>query len=291
MTNKLFIDRKDAKRLRNVNGLSQISIDLKPRRCDSDVYINQKIDVTKLVEYVEKRKKDGIEISYFHAFVTALGKLLYHREKLNYFVANRHIYKHNDIIISFVAKVTFDDKSEELMILIPINPNDNIISISSKVREKVSILRNGKTSKAGANKAIDTLGKLPNIIRVPLIGAFKWCDKKGILPSSLIQDNIYYSSMIVSNLGSIKCGAIYHNINDFGTCSSLATMGEIKDEIVIIDGKQEIRKICEFGVNIDERIADGYYFAKSIKVLQNLLNNPKLLEDRIDEKIEDVEIR
>lgn len=291
MSNKLFIDRKDAKRLRNVNGLSQISIDLKPRRCDSDVYINQKIDVTKLVEYVEKRKKDGIEISYFHAFVTALGKLLYHREKLNYFVANRHIYKHNDIIISFVAKVTFDDKSEELMILIPISPNDNIISISNKVREKVSILRNGKTNKAGANKAIDTLGKLPNILRVPLIGAFKWCDKKGILPSSLIQDNIYYSSMIVSNLGSIKCGAIYHNINDFGTCSSLATMGEIKDEMVIIDGKQEIRKICEFGVNIDERIADGYYFVKSIKVLQNLLDNPKLLEDRIDEKIEDVEIR
>ncbi len=291
MSNKLFIDRKDAKRLRNVNGLSQISIDLKPRRCDSDVYINQKIDVTKLVEYVEKRKKDGIEISYFHAFVTALGKLLYHREKLNYFVANRHIYKHNDIIISFVAKVTFDDKSEELMILIPISPNDNIISISNKVREKVSILRNGKTNKAGANKAIDTLGKLPNILRVPLIGAFKWCDKKGILPSSLIQDNIYYSSMIVSNLGSIKCGAIYHNINDFGTCSSLATMGEIKDEMVIIDGKQEIKKICEFGVNIDERIADGYYFVKSIKVLQNLLDNPKLLEDRIDEKIEDVEIR
>lgn len=291
MSNKLFIDRKDAKRLRNVNGLSQISIDLKPRRCDSDVYINQKIDVTKLVEYIEKRKKDGIEISYFHAFVTALGKLLYHREKLNYFVANRHIYKHNDIIISFVAKVTFDDKSEELMILIPISPNDNIISISNKVREKVSILRNGKTNKAGANKAIDTLGKLPNILRVPLIGAFKWCDKKGILPSSLIQDNIYYSSMIVSNLGSIKCGAIYHNINDFGTCSSLATMGEIKDEMVIIDGKQEIKKICEFGVNIDERIADGYYFVKSIKVLQNLLDNPKLLEDRIDEKIEDVEIR
>ena len=39
---KLFIDRKDGKRVENVSGLSQISIDLKPRRCDSDVYINQK---------------------------------------------------------------------------------------------------------------------------------------------------------------------------------------------------------------------------------------------------------
>ena len=51
---KLFIDRKDGKRVENVSGLSQISIDLKPRRCDSDVYINQKVDVTNLVEYINK---------------------------------------------------------------------------------------------------------------------------------------------------------------------------------------------------------------------------------------------
>ena len=112
---KLFIDRKDGKRVENVSGLSQISIDLKPRRCDSDVYINQKVDVTNLVEYINKRKSDGIELSYFHAFVTALGKVIYNREKLNYFVANRHIYKHNDLTISFVAKLEFTDKSEEII--------------------------------------------------------------------------------------------------------------------------------------------------------------------------------
>lgn len=288
---KLFIDRKDGKRVENVSGLSQISIDLKPRRCDSDVYINQKIDVTNLVKYINKRKSDGIELSYFHAFVTALGKVVYNREKLNYFVANRHIYKHNDLIISFVAKLEFTDKSEEIMVILPIKENDNIISLSNKIREKVSVIRHGNEEKAGANKAIDILGKLPNILRVPIVGIFKWCDRHGVLPSSLTKDNIYYSSMIVSNLGSIKCGAIYHNINDFGTCSTLATMGEIKDEVVVINGKKEIRKIVEFGVNIDERIADGYYFTKSIKLLEYILNNPKLLEDNINEKIENVEIR
>jgi hypothetical protein len=59
----------------------------------------------------------------------------------------------------------------------------------------------------------------------------------------------------------------------------------------VINGKEEIRKIVEFGVNIDERIADGYYFTKSIKLLEYILNNPKLLEDNINEKIENVEIR
>ena len=288
---KLFHDRSYAKRINNISGLSQISIDLKPRRCDSDVYINQKIDVTNLADYIEEKKDKGIELTYFHAFVTAIGKLIYNRKYLNRFVSNRHIYEHNEIIISFVAKLDFDDKSEEVMILVPISPNDNIISISNKIREKIKKIRSGNNKDEGANKAIQILGKLPNIVRVPIVGLLKWCDKKGFLPKGLIKDNIYYSSIIVSNLGSIKCGAIYHNINDFGACSSLATMGEIKDELCIVDGKQVVKKICEFGVNIDERIADGYYFAKSIKLLESFLDNPKILEDRIDEKIENVEIR
>ena len=288
---KLFHDRSYAKRINNISGLSQISIDLKPRRCDSDVYINQKIDVTNLADYIEEKKDKGIELTYFHAFVTAIGKLIYNRKYLNRFVSNRHIYEHNEIIISFVAKLDFDDKSEEVMILVPISPNDNIISISNKIREKIKKIRSGNNKDEGANKAIQILGKLPNIVRVPIVGLLKWCDKKGFLPKGLIKDNIYYSSIIVSNLGSIKCGAIYHNINDFGACSSLATMGEIKDELCIVDDKQVVKKICEFGVNIDERIADGYYFAKSIKLLESFLDNPKILEDRIDEKIENVEIR
>jgi pyruvate/2-oxoglutarate dehydrogenase complex dihydrolipoamide acyltransferase (E2) component len=97
--------------------------------------------------------------------------------------------------------------------------------------------------------------------------------------------------MIVSNLGSIKCGAIYHNITNFGTCSSLATFGEIKDEIVIIDGKEQVRKICEFGINIDERVADGFYFAKCIKMCQHVFDHPEMLEDKVGEKFDIGSIR
>ena len=169
-----------------------------------------------------------------------------------------------------------------------------IITLGDKIRKKIDSFRSAKTgkiNKAGANSAIDTLGKLPNILRVPIVGMFKWCDKKGILPSSLCQDNLYYSTMILSNLGSIGCGAIHHNITDFGNSSSLLTMGEIRDEEVIIDGKKEVRKMCEWGMNFDERIADGYYFAKSADLLQYLLSNPEEREKPANEKINLEEIR
>lgn len=282
---------RNAKRIKNLKGMEQILIDLKPDRCDSDVFINQKMDVTNLVKYVEDKKKKGYEISYFHAFVTAIAKTFYNRPKLNRFVQNRHLFEHNDVVISFVAKVSFDDKSEEIMIMIPVDKNDNIETISKKVKDKVDSTRNKTSKKEGANSAIDTLGKLPNILRVPIVGLLKWCDKKGILPKSLVKDNLYYSSIIVSNLGSIKCGAIYHNITNFGTCSSLATMGEIKLEEVFINGKKEKRSICEFGINFDERIADGYYFSKSVRLLQYIFDNPNILEESADKKINVEEIR
>lgn len=280
-----FGDRKYAKRVRNMSGLAQICIDLKPNRSVSDVYINQKMDLTNLCKYIDKKKKDGQNVTFFHAFVTGIGKLFYNRPYLNRFVSNRHLYEHNDVSIAFVAKVSFDDKAEEMMIITKIDPKDNLETISKKIKGQVDNIRNNKSNKQGANAAIDTLGKLPNIFRIPVIGLFKWCDKKGILPESLVQDNIYYSSMILSNLGSIHCGAIMHNITDFGNSSGLATMGEIKEEEVIVDGKKQIKKLCEFGVNLDERIADGFYFAKSLQMLQYIFDNPELLEDNASEKI------
>ena len=277
---------RNAKRVKDIHGMEQIMIDLKPHRCDSFVYSQIDLDVTELAKYLDKKKKDGEHITFFHAFVMALGKVIYNREKLNRFVQNRHVYEHNDVVVSFVAKVAFEDKAEEMMIMVPIHENDNIHTISKFISDKVNGIRGGKVKKEGANDAIDTLGKLPNIIRVPLVGILKWCDDKGILPKSLVTDNLYYSSTIVSNLGSIKSNSIHHNLTNFGTCSSLATMGEIRDKEVILDnGKKELRKICDWGIAFDERVADGFYLIQSMKMLQYIFNHPETLEDNANKVI------
>lgn len=280
--------RKDfARRVKDFNGMNQIMIDLKPQRCVSDVYINMKMDMTKLIKYLDKKKKEGEHITLFHAIVTAIGKVFYNRPYLNRFVQDRHIFEHKYVDISFVAKVSFDDTSEEMMIIIRVDEEDTLETISKKIYDKVHRIRNNteKVEKNGANGIIDVLAKLPNIVRIPIVGILKFMDRKGILPNSICEDNLYYSSIIISNLGTLKSNAIFHNITDFGNASGLATIGEIKDEEVLIDGKKEIRKRCEFGINLDERIADGYYFVKSVHMLQYIFDNPELLEDKANTPI------
>ena len=275
-------DRKDAKRVQ-LPGLMQCCIDLKPGRMENEVYINRKMDVTELVDFLEKKKAEGIKYTFFQALITAVGKVMYSRPKMNRFITNRHLYEHNEVLISFVAKMTLDDKSEELMLTVPIAPEDNMVSIADKVAKTVENLRGENVEKKGANSAIDVLGKLPNILRIPIFGVVKLLDKFGWLPSELMKNNIYFSSIIVSNLGSIRCGAIYHNLANFGSCSSLASFGEIiAEKFLRPDGTEGVRKVCEFGITLDERIADGFYFAKSAQMVEYILRHPELLSERVD---------
>ena len=277
--------RINSKRIK-MGGMSQLLIDLKPRRCDADVFINSPIDVTNLVEYIDKRKKDGDKITYFHAFLLALAKTIYNRPKLNRYIKNRHMYEHTNIVISFVAKVEFNDDSEEVMLLIEVSPDDNIDTIAKKISDKIEKLRSKKMEMKGANGVLDTLGKLPNIIRVPLVGLFKWIDDKGILPKGLQEDNLYFATAIVTDIGSLKSDSIYHNNTNFGTASSITAIGEIRDDIKVVNGKSKIYKSCKFGINFDERVADGYYMIKAFKILEHILENPTLLEGNANDKIE-----
>lgn len=276
-------NRRDAKIVRNVDPMHKILLHLKPNRCDSDVYINQKMDVTELVKYIEEKKIKDKELTYFHAFVTLIGKTIYNRPLLNRFVINKTQYDRKDVSIGFVAKVDYNDESKEMMSLIKIDKDDNLDKLKDKLKKSVSKIR--KDEKSSTNGIVSIVGKLPKFILNIIVSIVKFMDRHDLLPNSLIEENIYFSSVLVSNLGSIKSGAIYHNLTDFGTNSILCTIGEIKDELVLINGKQEIRKMCEFGINIDERIADGVYFVKSVKLMQDILNNPKSLEEKVSEKV------
>ena len=281
-------DRRDGKRVKNIDGMHVLMPYLKPNRCDSDVYINYKLDVTELVKYVEKKKKENPDtrLTFFHVFVTAIGKVMYNRPLLNRFVVNKQYYDRNNISISFVAKGEFTDESKEFMSTIFIEENDTLDTVREKLTNKVTKVR--KSSNNSTDKAVDLVGKLPKIIRDIAMGIFLFMDKHDLLPKSLCEDNIYYSSVLVSNIGSLGCGAIYHNLTDFGTNSILVTIGNIhKEQIINKEGKKEIRDICEFGINLDERIADGFYFIKSIQLLEEIFNNPEKLEETANSKIKD----
>ena len=283
---KSFRDRRDAKWIK-MPAMLRLMTYLKDRQ-EAYVYINRKFDVTDLVKYMKEKKKDNKDLTYFHAFSIAIAKVVYNRPKLNRYIINHNCYQRNDIILTFTAKVDYSDDAKEVMSLIKVDPKDNIFTISDKIKGKVDSFRKKKLQNS-TDDSLDSLDKLPNwLLKFFVAPIFKWMDRHDLLPNSLNNDLIYNSTVILSNLGSIKCGAIHHNITNFGTNSIILTIGDIhKEQVVMPNGKVEIRDIVEFGINLDERIADGVYFSKSVNMLDYIMRNPETLERDASERIEE----
>ena len=269
-------DRKDAYVDKSIHSMNNILIDFVPKRNDGAVYMNTKVDVTEFCNFIDSLKKEHPGITYFHGMSFIIGKAIYSKPLLNRFIANRTCYIHKDVSIAFTAKTEFKDDAIEYLTVQKIEPEENVIDLSNKLKKKVDAIRNSK-SEGGANDLIDKIGLATKPIRRIVTGFVMWLDRHGWLPKSIIDGNLYYSSCIVSNIGTFKVGAIYHHLTDFGTASALITFGEIKEE-----GK---KKYMEIGYTIDERIADGFYLCKSVRLMEYMYHHPELLLEPASKKV------
>jgi pyruvate/2-oxoglutarate dehydrogenase complex dihydrolipoamide acyltransferase (E2) component len=83
---------------------------------------------------------------------------------------------------------------------------------------------------------------------------------------------------MVSNLGSLGLDGALHHLYEQGTCSINATLGRVRREVVVRDdGRIETPLVAPMTFAIDERVADGFYFARSVDLLATYLQDPDRL--------------
>lgn len=284
-------DRKDARRLRNIDSMHAFMPYLLPNRTDNEAVLSDFADVTKLEQYIAEKNATSPEFKYtvFHAVLAALAKTIYLRPKMNYFYQGHRLYERNDIIFSFTAKRKFEDSSEEALAVLKIDKESEespMDQMYNKVKKFVTKIRKkGETD--GATDIIGTLCKLPRPLLKFVVWVLRKLDYYGIMPTSISKEDPYYSTVYVTNLGSIKATASYHHLANWGTNSIFVIIGEMKlKQTTDKEGNVSVKKMMPLGITIDERIADGFYFAKSFKIFKHLIENPELLDRPLQEEID-----
>ena len=92
---------------------------------------------------------------------------------------------------------------------------------------------------------------------------------------------------MLTNLGSIGLHAGYHHLTNWGTTSVFCVIGQIKKRpFYDDDGTVHMKDSVDIGLTIDERLADGYYYSRTIQLLKKLLENPELLEKPLSEEVD-----
>ena len=282
---KRWGDRRDG-HLVKTPGLQAVMGYILPKRTDCEVYLNDKIDVTDLLKYLEVKNADGraSKVTMFQCFAFSVAKMVHERPLMNRFVQGYRTYERNEISIAFVARRRFIDEAEEaLMFLVP-NDEDNIDSVSRRINGEVKEVRKSEHSTGGIDEVIDKFAALPRLVLIPVMRLIRILDFWGVNPKALTDGDPNYSSVFLSNLGSVHCPAVYHHLNNYGTNSIMITVGEMhKEEVFMEDGSRQVRDIVEIGATLDERIADGFYFARSLKLVKHIFAHPELLDRPIAE--------
>ena len=282
------MSRSDATYLKDIDGMHFIMPFLLPNRCDNQAYFTFQIDLTKLNEYVKKKNESNPDYKYnlFQCVVTAVLKIITLRSKLSIFIHDKRMYKRNEVSAAFTVKQEFKDDGGEVLCFIHSKPEWNIDDVHDELRRQLLKLKD-RTYKDESSGFMDKFNALPKFISRPLMDLVCWLEKVNLIPKALIETDPYHSSVVLANLGSIGLPDGYHHLTNWGTTSMFIVIGKAgrmpfyeNDEVIFRDG-------VKLGMTIDERIADGYYFSKSIKMLQLILEEPELLDRPLNEKLSD----
>ena len=267
-------DRYDGWRLRNVDPMFSVAPFILKSRVDSQVLFEIKVPIDKIETFIRNHKEDIPDLSIMHVFMASLVRLMSQRPNLNRFVIWHKIFARNHVNFSIAIKRSMSDIGEETIIKPYFLPTDTIREIVSKTNIELQ-----NTLKGSLDISTDNLSKifgfLPDFLLRSVVFLFSCLDKIGLMPKIFNHASPFHASFFLTNLGSIGIESIYHHLYEFGTCSMFVAMGKkTKETVIEKNGGVKIQKSILLKFVLDERICDGFYYARSMGMLEKILSDP-----------------
>jgi len=277
-------DRKDATLIRDIDAMHFVMGNVYINRTDNEAYISETIETAPLLKWIEGHKDEELKYTMFHLIVAASLKLLVVKPKLNRFISNRNYYQRNETAASFVVKRQFTEEAKEGMAVVRAEKDDTVFTIHEKIKKQIIPCKQGKNSHT--ENDMDLFLKMPRFLSRAILDIVRKWDERGWLPLSMLEGDANHTSVFITNLGSIGLNCGYHHLSNYGNSSIFLVIGKkhmapFYDEV----GNVTMKEVIDLGLTVDERIADGYYYAQSVKILKKLLENPELLEKPFEEEV------
>ena len=276
--------RKDGRRIKTMQPMYQVAAHIMHPRNDAMNMIRVDIPAEPIQEYLNRKRKEGKRYSHLAVYIAAIVRTIAEYPILNRFVVNKKIYARNEIAIGMV--VLKPGQAEGTMNKMYFEPTNTLDEVEKIIEDYVD-----ENRKIGdTNKTDDLIRKLlaiPGLLRFGVC-MFKWLDKHGLLPKSIIQASPFHCTMTVTNLGSIGTNYIYHHVYNFGTTSLLLAYGNAVYMPKKKKDGMDFEKVIPVGVVMDERIADGCQYAIAFQHMQRYLKHPELLEVPPETVVEDI---
>jgi hypothetical protein len=264
--------RPDGTWLKDTPKFRQMMFHLMPTANVSYVLFDSYVEVDDLLEYLEKaREKFDVDLTHCAVAAYAIGFM--EVPKMNRFVAGRRLYQRNGVHITFSMKrKQLDRKSDVVLQKLQCFEHETFREFTERVNESINYQRSGEETYT--DKELDLFTSMPRPLLAITMKAAKLLNYYNLLPESFIENDDMFTSGVLANLGSLKMGAGYHHLYEWGTCPLFMMLGQVEEQPVVRDGEITTRKILPIRYNYDERIDDGLNARFGIESVKRALENP-----------------
>ena len=284
-----FGDRKDGRLLRSLPAYTTFTPYIMATRNDALNFYEESMEVTEVDRRLRRLRVDGYKgIGILHFMIAAYLRLVSMLPGLNRYVAGRRIYAANDITVVMTIKRALTIDATETSIKVHFEPTDTIFDVYRKMNEKIEEVKASEEHNNTEDVA-EALSRLPRFILRFVIAVLRMMDYFGWLPESLVEASPFHGSLIVTDLGSLRIKPVFHHIYNFGTLPVFIAFGA-KHHVYELDrhGNMVDRKYVDCKFTIDERTADGHYWAQAFQAWRYIFQHPEILEQPPTRIVEDV---
>ena len=288
-TRRRFGDRKEGRRLRTITPLMAFTPFIMIDRSDACNQFAGAVEISETDRWLRAKRAEGYKgLGMVHLFIAAYIRVLCHLPGLNRFVSGQRVYARNTITINMMVKRGITVDSEETCAKVDFELTDTIYDVYRKMNDAVEEIRSSDDS--GTEKAARIFMSAPRLLLKLAVKLIKLADYFDWLPMSLLRVSPFHGSMIITDLGSLGIGPIYHHIYNFGNLPVFLAFGAKRREVELDRHGQPVEhKYVDYKIVCDERICYGNYYASAFKYLRYYLKNPHELERAPEKIIEDID--
>ena len=284
-----FGDRKEGRLLRSLPAFAKFIPFIMPTRNDACNQYEESFEVTDLDRRLRQLRVAGYKgIGFLHFIIAAYIRGISMLPGINRFVVGRRIYARDNIEVVMTVKRSLSVDATETTIKVVFEPTDTIFDVYRKMNEKIDEV---KTSGGNNNTedVAETLCRAPRFLLRFALTILRIMDYFGWLPEKLVEASPFHGSMIITDVGSLRIGPIYHHIYNFGTLPVFIAFGAKRHAYEIDRHGQVVdHKYVDCKFTMDERTVDGHYYAQFLQAIRYIFAHPELLEAPPTRVVDDV---
>lgn len=284
-----FGDRKEGRLLRSLPAFAKFVPFIMPTRNDACNQYEESFEVSDVDRRLRKLRVDGYKgIGILHFIIAAYIRGVSMLPGMNRFIVGRRIYARDNIEVVMTVKRSLAIDATETTIKVVFEPTDTIFDVYRKMSEKIDEIKTVEGNNNTEDVA-EAMCKAPRFLLRFALTILRIMDYFGWLPQSLLDASPFHGSMIITDLGSLRIGPIYHHIYNFGTLPVFISCGA-KRHAYELDrhGNMVDRKYVDCKFVMDERTVDGHYYAQFLQAFRYICQHPEIVETPPSKVVEDV---